>query len=316
MTSARTTIKTVAAVLLAFAVGGPLAAQADDRIPLPGKTLFPEGIAADAKGGLYIGSLTEGRIIYLEPETHRPRVFQPDGAHGLMSIGGLIISPDGGTLYACNSELPVATHKGASRPGLVAFDIGTGALINRWDFPGGGLCNDLTQAADGTILATDSYRPRILSLKPGAKTLSQWVTDDRFTGEGFNLNGIAWTPQGVFVVKYNSNQLFRIDMAPDGGAGAVTLVELSRPLGGPDGIKPLAPGELLVVEGHGRLSKITLDGLHGTIETLREGLDVPTTAAVVGDTAYVVEAQLDHLPLPGMEDNRPAPFSVAPVRLR
>ncbi len=232
-----------------------------------------------------------------------------------MSVGGMLVSADGKTLFVCNSDLGISTFKGASKPGLVAFDAKSGAFKARWEFPGGGLCNDLTMTPDGTILMTDSFIPRILVLKPGATELSEWVTDERFKGDGFNLNGITWSENGVYTVKYNSNELFRIVIKEDGSAGAVDKISLSRALGGPDGIKTMASGALLVVEGAGRLAKIRVSGLEGVVETVGEGFNVPTTATIIGEKAYVVEGQLDHLPVPDNNAGEPEPFALKVVQL-
>ena len=163
----------LAAVLSVLTICTAFLSMADNTISLPGDTLFPEGIAADSQGGLYIGSLAGGRILYLQPGNFSPRVFVQDGANGLMSVGGLIVSPDGETLFACNSDIGISTFTGLSKPGLVAFDTKSGVIKGRWDFPGGGLCNDMTMMPDGTILMTDSFIPRILALKAGAKSLIQ-----------------------------------------------------------------------------------------------------------------------------------------------
>ncbi len=217
----------------------------------------------------------------------------------------------------CNSDIGVSDFKGASQPGLLAFDTKTGALQGRWDFPDGGLCNDLTLTPNGTLLVTDSFNPRILALNPDENSLSIWSTDERFfTESGFNLNGITWNEQGLFVVKYNTNELFRIDLNDDGSAGAINNIILSRPLGGPDGIETLGSGELLVVEGNtGTLATIRLDGLNGQVKTLAEGLDVPTTAVIFDNIAYVIEAQLDDLPFPNANAGIPDTFMLEAIKL-
>lgn len=305
------------ATLVISTIASTFTSIAEEQIALPGKAFFPEGIAVDNQGGLYVGSLTKGRILYLEPGSQAPRVFVRNGSDGLMSVVGMVVSPDGKTLFACNSDIGISDFKGASQPGLVAFDTKTGISKGSWEFPGGGLCNDLTFTPDGTILMTDSFKPRIMALKPGAKLLSQWSTDERFnTGKGFNLNGITWNEQGLFVVKYNSNELFRIGVKTDGSAGPIDKITLSRPLGGPDGIKTLASGDLLVVEGGtGQLSTIRLDGLNGEVKTISAGLNVPTTVAVFGNTAYIIEGQLDHLPFPNNKTGAPDTFMLKAVEL-
>jgi len=303
------------AALTALSVSVTFSAMADSSIALPGDTLFPEGIAADRQGGLFVGSLTEGRILYLAPESRAAKVFVSDGLNGLMSVTGILVSTDGKTLFVCNSDLGISTFKGTSKPGLVAFDAKSGVFKGRWEFPGGGLCNDLTMTPDGTILMTDSFTPRILALKPGAVELSQWVTDERFKGEGINLNGITWSENGVYTVKYNSNELFRVVMNEDGSAGVIDKINLSRALDEPDGIKTLASGALLVVEGAGRLAKINISGLEGVVETVGEGFNVPTTATIIGEEAYVVEGQLDHLPIRDNKAGEPDPFTLKVVQL-
>jgi len=307
----------IAAMLIGSIFATAETSSATEQATLPGRMLFPEGVAVDKQGGLYVGSLTKGRILYLEPGSHKASVFIRDGSNGLMSVAGMVVSSDGGTLYACNSDLGVSDFKGASRPGLVSFDIKSGSFGGRWEFPDGGLCNDLALTPDGTLLMTDSFKPRILALKPHAKSLSLWSKDARFfTEKGFNLNGITWNRQGVFVVKYNTNELFRIVMKQDGSAGSVDQITLSRPLGGPDGIKTLASGKLLVVEGKtGTLATIRVDKLNGKVRTVGKGLNVPTTAAVFGNTAYVVEGQLDHLPFPGAKVGLPDAFMLKAITL-
>jgi hypothetical protein len=307
----RNLLKSCAGLAIVASVSATsLPAEAGKSISLPGANLFPEGIAADTMGGLYISSLIQGRILYLAPGSHAPRVFVTDGRDGLMSTAGMMVTPDGKTLYVCNSDIGFGQFSGASKPGLVAFDTTTTALTGRWNFPDGGLCNDLTLTPDGTVLMTDSFKPRILALQPGADELTQWATDNRFSGEGFNLNGITWTNHGVFVVKYNSNELFRITAGSGGTAGAIESVQLSRPLAGPDGIKTLVNGDLLVVEGGGTLARIRIIGLEGVVETVGNNLNVPTTATVIDGVAYVVEGQLDHLPSPGKTVSPPDPFQI------
>ncbi len=288
-----------AAVLV---LGGATSAFATTPISLPDAKYFPEGVTIDDKGGLYVGSLTEGRIVYIDPFNHAVRSFVASGTNGLVSVLGILIDQDGNTLYACSSDPGISELTGSAKPAIVTFDTSTGAPGDRFELPEGGFCNDLTQMPDGTILATDSLNARIYALDPAGNALKIWLSDQRFTGEGFGLNGIASTADAVYVVKYNSGQLFEISVSANGAPSGVNEIKLDRPLAGPDGLEAIGKNELLVVEGgglkagsRGNLSKITLTSESGVVQTLTTDLNVPTTAAIGDGIAFVVEGQLDHL---------------------
>ncbi|MDP1737665.1 MAG: hypothetical protein Q8L23_09515 [Caulobacter sp.] len=299
----RITVTTLVAALSAAVLAGE--ALADPAITLPDHGFAPEGIAVDGDGALYTGSLTQGRIVKITPASGEVTDFVAPGANGLVSVVGLHVAGD--LLYACSSDPGVSALKGAAAPALVVFDRRSGAAAGRFELPeGGAFCNDIAELPDGTILATDSFAPRIYALRPGSERLDIWLEDTRFVGEGFNLNGIAHDAGAVYVVRYNTGTLHRIEVAADGAAGAVSEIVLPAPLRGPDGLTALGDGRFLVVEGgglnagaRGALTGIRLDGATATVETIAADLDVPTAAVVVGGTAYVVEGQLDHLFDPG-----------------
>jgi len=298
----------VSAAVLAGAVLAlsPANASAQDAyIILQPADMFAEGIAGAPDGDLFVGSLARGEIWRLGRNTHTHHVFASPES-GLMSVIGVHVSRDGERVYACSSD-PAGLHPGRNTE-LFVFDRASGAVLGRYEFPGGGLCNDIAERADGTVLATDSFQPRILALTPDG-AFTEWLRDEAFAGEGFSLNGIAEIGEAVYTVKYNSGQLFRID--EDAQGRHIREVELDRPLAGPDGLELLDDGSLLVVEGHaGALSRIRFseDGMSGNVESVADGYDVPTTVAAWGGAAYVVEGQLDHFF--GMDPSAPGPFRV------
>lgn len=207
-----------------------------------------------------------------------------------MTVVGVRVSADGRLLYACSSDPGFGKLTGSAKPAITAFRIADGTPAGRFELPGGGFCNDLTELGDGTILATDSLKPRIYAVSNGA--IRVWLEDTRFEGEGFNLNGIAAV----------SGAVYRITVNPDGSAGEVSEVTLSRMLKSPDGLSAVSSTELIVVEGGGLhagalggLARIRLDRHAGDVEVIADGLKVPTTAALWNGSAYVVEGQLDTL---------------------
>lgn len=299
---------------------GITSVRAAEIIQLPDAKLFPEGIAINSKGGLYIGSLTEGRILYLDPKTHKAHRFIPSGSNGLVSALGLLINKDGDTLYACSSDPGMSELKGSSKPAIVAFDALSGTPRGRFEVPEGGFCNDLTEGPGGLILATDSLNAKIYALKPEENGLRTWLSDQRFSGKGFGLNGITSTSGAVYVVKYNSGQLFKIPMERNGTAGRAVEIQLNRTLKGPDGLKAIGPKKLLVVEGggltagsRGNLSTISLNDDRGVVKIIADDLNVPTTAVIGDNVAFVVEGQLDHLMDP--DAGPPEAFRIVKVKL-
>lgn len=288
-----------AAILLCSAAG----AMAQDAIALPDPAYAPEGIAADKAGTLYLGSLAEGRIVRIDPASSKVEDFVPAGLGGLVSVVGVRVPANDRLVYACSSDPGISKLKGTAAPALVAFERESGQLAGRYELPGDGkFCNDITEFADGTILATDSFRPRIYALKPGAPKLDIWFEDSYFGGDGFNLNGIAADGKTVYVVRYNKGTLHAIPVGADGTAGRRSDILLPRPLRAPDGLTRLSPGKFLVVEGgglkagsRGALTALTVKNGKAELKVLAEDLRVPTTVAVRDGTAFLVEGQLDHL---------------------
>ncbi len=278
-----------------------------NEVPLPGDDFYPEGIAVSAEGDLYVGSLSKNEIWRLDRQTKRIERFSAPDAN-LRSIIGVHVSGDGRSLHACSSD-----PKGAypdRRSELVTFDLQSGAVTGRAQLPRGGLCNDIAELADGTILLTDSFGGRIFALRPGSRELSVWAMSPDFAGEGFNLNGITSVVDAVFAVKYNSGELFKFTWDLNGVKHE--RLSLDRPLNGPDGLERLGPDTLLVVEGFtGSVSIIDLST--GSLSVVAQDLDSPTTAAIFDGFAYVVQGQLDHFF--GMTQEPPGPFSLKRVTL-
>ena len=134
----------------------------------------------------------------------------------------------------------------------------------------------------------------IVSLKKGAHTLEVWAGNGGFGPKGGLLDGISILGKRLVVNTLVASKLFSVPIEPDGKAGAITEVTLSRPIARPDGMRSFGKDKVLIIEGGdgGRLSKITLSGNEGKVETIKEGYpDGPVAVTVVGTTAYVVEGQ-------------------------
>lgn len=307
-------MKRFAAISIAVLAAACGDSEKRELLVLPGDELYPEGITAAADGTFFVGSIREGTIERIAPgaTSADPQPFVAAGVNGLVSALGLLA--DGDRLWACSSDPGLSRLTGTGPPGLKWFDLASGAPLGSADLPGGGLCNDLARDGAGNLYLTDSFGPRILMLPAGGQTLGVWLEASAFAGNGFNLNGIEVLGGAVYTVKFNSGQLFRIPIESDGRAGAMTEIALDRALEQPDGLR-VHGDDLVVVEGVGRLSRIQLGAnATATVTTIRDGLANPTTAALVGREAWVVEGQLGHLLDP--TTGPPAlPFKVVPVSL-
>lgn len=125
---------------------------------------------------------------------------------------------------------------------------------------------------------------------------------DKFAGEGFNLNGIAYDDGAIYVLRYQTGTLHRIAVKADGTAGEVADITLPKPATGADGLTALGSGRFLIVSGggltagsRGALLGVKVKDGAATMDVIASDLNVPTTVAVKGNAAYVVEGQLDHL---------------------
>ena len=201
------------------------------------------------------------------------------------------------------------------------YDTASKALIQAFSTPtvAATFLNDVALTPDAAFV-TDSQRPvlfRIGRTASGLGTLESWLD---FTGTplkyqtGFNLNGIASTPDGKYliVVQSNTGKLFRITVADK----SVTEINLGGgTVASGDGI--LLSGQTLYVVRNSAVLivpvTLTADFSSGTLGTAftDPSLRFPTTIAQDGKDLLVVNSQFDRRPTANPE----LPFTVSRVAL-
>jgi hypothetical protein len=67
---------------------------------------------------------------------------------------------------------------------------------------------------------------------------------------------------------------------------------------------------LLLIEGNGKLDKVTIKGEEALIETIKDGFAEPVSVTQVGDTAWVAEGKLSYI----IGDNKETPALANPTR--
>ena len=275
------------------------AAAGDDSatrtFALPGRRAFPEGVAYDpATGDFFVGSTQSGAVYRgnVRDGSGETEVFLEGGADGRRGVTGMKVDGQGRLWIS-----------GRDSGRAFVYDAGSGELIKVLDTPPAAstLINDVTVTRDAAYF-TDSFRPTLfrVPLTPGGVgDIEPWLdfgrTPVRYRG-GFNLNGIAATEDGRYLitVQFNTGELYRIDTK----TREVTGVDLGgETLKTGDGLlledRTLyvvreVPGEIVPVD----LSEDFASGRVG--EGFSDpSLRFPTTIAGYGDRLLVVNSQLN-----------------------
>jgi sugar lactone lactonase YvrE len=304
----------------AFAIAAPALAEDQKPIEIPGDQAYPESMSAASDGTIYISNIGGGGVVRVKPGASKGEVWIKPGAFATRNTFGVLVDEKTKTLWVCSNDISAMGIPGPSSvPGayLKGFDLATGEGKFSTAFPGKDhVCNDMVIAPDGTMYVTNTAAPQILRLKPGAKNLEVWLENDLLVPKnGAGLDGIAFGSDGnLYVNTYGGNEFFRITLK-DGTPGAVTKLETSRPIKNPDALRQLSGDTFLMAEGGGTVDRVTVNGDKVDIETLKDGLNGPTSVAKVGSTVWVGEGQLSHLF--GAKENGPPrlPFQVVPVPL-
>jgi sugar lactone lactonase YvrE len=297
-----------------FAVFGPaivslaaLGASAPTEVMIHEEKPFPESLSSTSEGTLYIGSIAKSEILRSSHGAATAEPWIKPGTNGLQRVLGVLADQRSNTLWVCSSKAP----QGGSPTALKTFDLKSGASKGSFDFPGdNALCNDIAIGSDGTAYATDTTAARIMRLKKGATALDVWIKDDRLAG----IDGIAFGDNStIYFNTVTTGHLFRVPVGKDGAAGDLTPIQPSQPLSRPDGMRPLAKNQFLLIEGAGRLDYVTIEGDSAKIEVLKDGFNGPTAVTQVGGTAWVLEGKLNYMNDPKLKDQDPGPFKVFPV---
>ncbi|MFV2062221.1 MAG: superoxide dismutase [Chloroflexota bacterium] len=275
----------IAAAALLLLPGSFALAQSPDRLDLP-DGWAPEGVTA-LEGKLYVGSLADGAIWQVDPATGDGSILVP-GVDGAVAVG---VEGD-----AANGRIWVA----GGRTGEVrAYDAESGELLETYRFDAGFL-NDLV-ATPVAVYISDSFTPQIAvvplgpdgSLSEPSAATTMPISGDLVYDEGaFNANGIVSTPAGLVVVTSQAGTLFRID-PQTGESSMIDVGDVELRAG--DGLE-LDGQTLYVVRNQvNTVAVLELDeaveSASLTAELTSDELDIPATAALLGDDLWAANAR-------------------------
>lgn len=279
---------------------------------LPGTAVFPEGIAhQNGSKNFYVGSTTDGTIFRGTLGQEETEIFFPPVAERPTAVGMKVDA---------QNRLYVA---GGNTGKVFVYDTVGKTLLRTLTTPAASatFLNDITLTPDAAYI-TDSQRPVLFRVSRSASGLGEIESWLDFTGTaleyqtGFNLNGIASTPDGQYliVVQSNTGKLFRITVADK----SVTEINLS---GGTvkngDGI--LLDGQTLYVVRNQDVIivpvRLASDFSAGTLGTpfSDDSLRYPTTIAQEGKRLLVVNSQFNKR---GEGRTPELPFTVSDIAIK
>jgi sugar lactone lactonase YvrE len=282
-------------------VAGALRAAEPAIISVPSKNLFPESITSTSDGAIIIGSYGTSTIWRVPPGENNASKWI-DASTNKGPLLGVLADEKSGRLLVCQA-------------GVKTFDLKTGAAKESLTIPTANpFCNDLAVREDGSIFITDTTGAKIFMFAKGATTGVEVASDPLLAG----ADGLAFLsdPDKLYVNTVTTNKLLRLDLGKDGKATKITELKLSRPLQGPDGMRPIDGKRLIIAEGQGRTAMAVPEGDNAQITTLKEGgMEGGTPAVTVTKgMGWTMEGKLRQRD-PKDPDADKGPFRLFPVPL-
>jgi sugar lactone lactonase YvrE len=277
----RKTVAILVAVVSLAVVATAVAQSLPRRLNQP-SGWQPEGIAAGAGNGLYVGSIPTGAVIRIDARTGGSRIVVA-GRDGRAATG---LKVSGNRLFV----------SGAGTGKAWVYNVRTGRQLAAYQLAPAGadtFINDVVVTGRGAYF-TDSRRNAIYRVPPNLGAAQTITLSGIPLNAGNNLNGIVAIGDGksLIAVQTNAGALWRIDPA----TGRGTRIDL--------GTGSVANGDGLLLSGrtlyvvrnrNNQIAVVTLraDLTRGTVtRTIRSGnFDVPTTVARIGNRLYAVNAR-------------------------
>ncbi|GMR17856.1 MAG: SMP-30/gluconolactonase/LRE family protein [Gammaproteobacteria bacterium] len=224
-------------------------AKTPDVVSFKRAALYPEGVDWDAANKRFmVTSIREG-VVGTVTDDGTYTVFAQDPR--MVSAVGIRIDAGRDRVLVCNADPGASKHSNPKTTGklaaLAVFQLSTGKLIKYIDLAkgleGSHFCNDIVIDKDGTAYISDSFSTIIYKVGPDYKA-SVFLNNKRFSGVGFNLNGMVIKDNYLLVDKYNDGTLFKV---PLDNPEAFTQVKMKVNFNGADGLLWAPDGTLVMI---------------------------------------------------------------------
>jgi sugar lactone lactonase YvrE len=272
------------------------------NIPIHADRLYPEGTAYSKKQNVFfISSVNKGQIGKLDAGgNYTPFTQDPD----LVATVGILADEKSNTLFVTNIDNGAAVKtnpvKAYKLSEVIGYDLKSGKRkfkidLGKLNAGHPNFINDLTLDNDGNLYVTNSFSPVIFKIDKDHHA-SIFAQNEAWTGEGFNLNGIVYHPEGYLIVaQSNKGLLYKINIKNPNDVKIIKVDELK----GADGLILNGRDELVVVSNAS--SKIfqvrsTDNWTSASILSAKESiLPFPTTGVLVDGKYHVLNAKLSEL---------------------
>jgi sugar lactone lactonase YvrE len=254
--------------------GGLLAAALSPAaviVTYPPGTIL-ENVAIASNGDLFVSDLGSGSLFRVSPAGSSTLFGQVSGP-----LAGVALDTDG-------------TLVGTSGTSLYRFAAdGTSSLVV--DIAGAAFLNGVTVFSAGTFLVTDDTANTIWKVNAAAGSASPWLIDPLLVpdpgGLPFGPNGIKIFGGAVFISNTGSGTIVRVQILPDGSAGAPTVYASSLFV---DDFAFGADGSLFGATQVGEIIRLYANGVRTSLPTGTLGDAAVAFGRTAGDSQdlYVV----------------------------
>ncbi|MBL1275310.1 MAG: hypothetical protein COB30_004430 [Ectothiorhodospiraceae bacterium] len=270
--------------------------------------LYPEGIDYNPNTDKFIvGSFREGAVYEVSLDGTYRQLINDDR---LSSVLVVRVDVKRNRLFVVNSDIGASirhSSKGFKKTAsLGIYELSTGKAINFIDLgkllPNQNhLANGMTLDSEGNAYVTDRFSPVIYKVDTQGKA-SIFLESNRFLGEGINLNGIVFNPDGyLIVVKKGEGVLFKVPLMNPNNFSEIKLPQ--KFIGG-DGLILANRKELIVIANRaaGKITETVFalrsedDWKTAKVTNKRKFREVYVTTGVVGKgKIYVMHSNLKAL---------------------
>jgi len=213
--------------------------------------LYPEGIDYNPITDRFIvGSFRDGGVYEVNLDGSYHQLIDDKRLNSVLAVR---VDAARNKLFVVNSDIGSSINHYSKGPKKLAslgiYELSTGRSI---DFINLGdlsltkthLANGMTLDSDGNVYVTDSFSPTIYKIDSDGHA-SIFLENDRFLGDGINLNGIVFHPDGYLIaVKKGEGVLFKI---PLNKPQAFTEIHSTEKFIGGDGLVLINNNELVVI---------------------------------------------------------------------
>jgi sugar lactone lactonase YvrE len=240
---------------------------------------LPEGVAVDKRGDVFVSLSPLGQVRKISrdgSETTLAQVVPPGTGNG---VAGLAVDAPGNVYVAAPTLDPATSgvYK-IARDGSLARLPGTGAIV----FP-----NGVTLDKEGNVYVTDTILGAVWRVPAAGGPAELWYQSALLAGSGLfgfgfplGANGIAFRQNAIVVGNTEGARLVRIEIEPDGTAGAAALLAEGLALLAVDGIAFDVHGNVwAAVIAQSTIVRVSPSGAVTTVATAVDGLDWASSIA-------------------------------------